>query len=198
MEDKNDHHNDRDQDLFKQRIAQGSESFINQARSVVERHNRHLADRAIRERLPGQPGRYLLDHFLYVLDRRQRIAAIAHDDHTAHRFRAAFVQGSATKRRSPRHGRHILHINRDVFVDLDDRVFNVFNTLDETKTTDHVLDFVHFDHSGAYIDVRHLDGLEDLVEPHTIGPHGVRVHVDLIFLNEAADGSDFGYAIDRL
>ena len=89
---------------------------------------------------------------------------------------------------------HVLDIDRDVVIYLYYGIFDVREVLDEAKAANHVLNLVNLNRAGSDIDVRHLDSHEDIVKRNPIGPHGIGVHVDLVFPDKSTDGGDLADA----
>ena len=89
----------------------------------------------------------------------------------------------------------ILDEDRHVVVDLDDRLLDVFDLLDETEATDDVLDPVDLNRPRTDIDIGCLDRSNDLVQTDAVGAHRIRIDVDLVFAGEPADGGDLADAL---
>jgi len=156
-----------------------------------------ITTRAVRKRLPGQPGGDLGDPFLDVLDRRQGIVSVADDDHAADRFGALLVQRTPAQGRAERDLGNVFDIDGNVVADLDDGLLDVSDSLDEAQTADDVFHPINLDGPRADVDVGHLDGPNNLTQCDPVRSHGVRVDVHLVLLHEPADRRHFGNAFSR-
>ncbi len=145
-------------------------------------------------RLGRQPICEFADFFLNVFDGVQRIESVADDHDTAYGFRAALVQSAAAQGRSQGHLGDIFDINGHVVVDRNDTVLDIFNVLDKAKATDEIFRFINLNATRPDIDVRLLDGHEDVFDADPRGPHRVRIDVDLVFHHETADRGNFADA----
>ena len=72
----------------------------------------------------------------------------------------------------------------------DDDVLDVLDALDEADAADEELEAVLLDDLGADVDVALADRLVDLGQRDAVGAELVRVDVDLVLLDEAADAGD--------
>ena len=151
---------------------------------------------SVNDHLRRQAGRYLFfDLLLCVLDDSQRVIAVSGNDHTADGFCAILVQRSTAQGWAQCHRRHVLDPDRDVFVHLDDALFDILHLLDEADAANEVLHAVQFDGLGAHVDVGALYRHVDFRQRHAVGPHGVRIDVDLVLPHEAAHRRHFADAI---
>ena len=128
----------------------------------------------------------------------QRVLAVADDDHAAHGLGALLVQGAAALSAGPA---TTVATSPMVTGMLSRTVITLFSMssrlFEEAEAADHVLDAVDLDGPGAHVHVGLPDRLEDLVQAHPEGPHGVGIHVDLVLADEAADRGDLGHALGR-
>ena len=89
-------HEDRHQDLQRQRLFQRAQCFVDQLRAVVEGHNGELALGAIGQHLGRQTRCDLRDLLLHRMDRCHGVGAVARDHNTARHFGTALVQQTAS------------------------------------------------------------------------------------------------------
>ena len=136
--------------------------------------------------LSGQAWTDLVYLLFDTLNDRQRILAVTSHNNTADSLCSAFVKGAAAKGRPQRNMSYILNVQRNILVDLDYRIADVFDVLNKTQPANNVLDPVDLDSASPHVDVGHLDSLEDLVQVYPVGPHGIGIDIDLIFLHEPA------------
>ncbi len=197
MHNHHDDDDDRNQNLVNESRIQRTERLIDQPGSIVERHDGHLRNASIRQRPFGKP-RGNLFYFLFdILDGRQWILAVADDDDPTDYLRTALVQSTSAKRRTESDCRHIGNSDRYISRLLDDGHLDIREVFDESQPSDHVFGLVDLDGAGPDVDVRHPDGLKDVCERHAMGAHGVRIDVDLVFLDEPSDRGHFGDPIGR-
>ena len=188
------HDDNRDQYFLGQGRFQRAEGFVDQAGAVVKRDDCDLGGCAVVQLLGRQAGRDFFDIGFHVFDRLQRIIAVTDDRDSAAGFGAGFIQRSATQGRPQRDMRDVLDPDRYVVTNGDDGLFNVADVFQKAQAPDDILGSVDLDGTGTDIDVGGLDGHEDLFQRDVEGPHRVRVHVDLVFFCESADGGDLADA----
>ena len=186
-----DHHDDGDQDFADQGFIERVEGFIDQAGAVIERHDHHLADRAVGQGFTGETGTNLGDFLFDVQDCLQRVFSVAGDHHPAHRFCTGLIQSAAAQRRAAGNVREVFDVNRHVLVNLHHRIFQVGELFDKPNPADDVLHLIDLDGAGADIEVGHPHRLEDLVEGDTVDPHRIGIDIDLVFLHKPAHRGHF-------
>src|SRR5262245_59654877 len=193
-----DHDHDARYDGFlSQRFLKRVHRFADDVGAVVERDDshRHLPAPECRDL---KPGLNLLDLVLDAFQDVERILAVTHHNHAAHRLSAGVVQGAAAELWSHLHGGHVTDRDgRPAFLSNDDLAQIVF-VFDEADSANEEFQAIVFDHLGANVDVAAANGLMDVHERHAMGPHLVRMHVDLILLDITADAGNFGNAFNRL
>ena len=117
------------------------------------------------------------------------------DDNPTDRFSALLVQGPSSQGRAKTHFRHMTDINGDVVSDGDDALLDVFQGLDEANATYEVFDLIDFDAAGSHIHIGLCDSSEHLLKGNPEGAHCIRIHIDLILSDKAADRGHFTHAI---
>lgn len=86
-------------------------------------------------------------------------------------------------------------VRLESYIFADDEVGNRF--VERASAGNDVLDLVQFDGLRADVDVRHPDAFEDAAQCHSRGSHRIRIDVDLILLDKAADGRNFADSFGR-
>lgn len=111
---------------------------------------------------------------------------------------AILIQDAAAPGRAQAYVRELLEAQRDAVDGANDDLFEVGDATDEAEAANEVFDAVDLEGAGADVEVRALDGHDQLLQGDAVGPHGIGVDVNLIFLDMTADGGDLGDAADGL
>jgi len=72
--------------------------------------------------------------------------------------------------------------------------FQAFDAVEIAAGRHHVLGFSHFDNRRTGFLVTHLDGHLDHADRQVVGAQAIGIDHDLVLLDHAAKGGDFGYA----
>src|SRR5260370_15411308 len=123
---KNDMRQRDEDDLFDQRVTQGTDRGLNQLRSVVERNDMHTRWQA-RFNLPNL--------LLYAVDYVFRVLARPRHDHAADGFGAVFYKRSGSKGIAELYSAEVFHEDRRAVMRGDDDTANVVEVSDQTKAT---------------------------------------------------------------
>ena len=84
--------------------------------------------------------------------------------------------------------------DRNVIEDLHHRAFDILDFFDETDATNYIFNFVNFNCARPDIHIGHPDRGNNFFEFDIVGAHGVRVDIDLVFLDIPADRGHFTYS----
>src|SRR5258708_11550189 len=122
---KNDMRQRDEDDLFDQRVTQGTDRGLNQLRSVVERNDMHTRWQA-RFNLPNL--------LLYAVDYVFRVLARPRHDHAADGFGAVFYKRSGSKGIADLYSAEVSHENRRSIVRGNDDVANVVQIFYEAES----------------------------------------------------------------
>ena len=101
----------------------------------------------------GRPGAISSIFCLDPVDDRQRVLAVAHDDHAAHRLDAGLVERAAAELRAQAHRGHVLDEERRALPARMTMFSRSAGALDEADAADEELDAVDLDDLGADVDV---------------------------------------------
>ena len=130
----------------------------------------------------------------------QRILAVTHDDNAAdHDAFAVEIRLAALQRRAEANTCDIGDANRDTAVtDADHDLFEILNRLDVAAPADELLVAGNLEHTPADIVVGGTHRHGDFLQRNVVGGELVRIHVDLVFLDEATHRGDLGNAFNGL
>src|SRR5260370_34401804 len=109
-------------DLFDQRVTQGTDRGLNQLRSVVERNDMHTRWQA-RFNLPNL--------LLYAVDYVFRVLARPRHDHAADGFGAVFYKRSGSKGIADLDGGEVFHEDRRAVMRGDDNIADIVEGCDQ-------------------------------------------------------------------
>ena len=158
--------------------------------AVVGRHDLHAG---------RQRRRDFLQLLLDAVDDGEGIFAVAHHDDAADHFALAIELGHAAAQiRTEVHGADVLHIDRRAVHDREGNIFDVGEGFDVAAAAHVILGGADLEDFAADVVVRQADLCDDIGERDAVGGEFVWVEIDLVFLDEAADGRDFGHALDGL
>src|SRR5262249_43563860 len=126
----------------------------------------------------------------------ERVLAKPHDDDAADRFPASVqFSDAATDVRAESHLRDVADADGgSALVGAERDVLNVLDGGEIAAPADHVLAAREFEQTPLDGLVANLDGVDDRLVPNVERGEFVRVEIDLILLDEAADARHFRYA----
>ena len=123
----------------------------------------------------------------------------AHDDDAADRVSLAVEVGdSAPHLGAERDGGDVLHRDRGPALRAEDQLLQISDPLHVATAAHHVLAPAELDQPPADVVVPASYGVDDHVERQLVGRERVRVHVDLVLPDLAADRGHLRHAGDRL
>ena len=128
------------------------------------------------------------------MDGFQWIKAVAHDHHAADGLGASFIESTTPQGGSLRDVRDITHADRHVVAHTDRNGLDVIDTFYKAQTPNDVLGAIHLNGASTHIEVGGFGCPEDIIERDAKRPHRIRVDIDLVFLDIAADGAHFADA----
>ena len=159
-----DHHeddDDRHEDLVSSSaVLSVVERLEDQARAVVEGHDRRAATLRVPSSsvLATEPGAISRDLLLHALDHRQRVRAVAHDDHAPDRLGAALVEQALAAAPDPQRDLADLRIVIGTWSLTPTTVSSMSSWLSRKPEPAHdVLGAVDLDRARADVDVRPAD-----------------------------------------
>ena len=94
-------------------------------------------------------------------------------------------------------GADIFDIDRRAVDDFERNVLDVGDAFDVAASAHVILGRADLENFSAHIAVGHADFVHDVAERNAVGDEFVRIEIDLVLLDEAADRRDFGHAFDR-
>ncbi len=178
----------RDDDhLLDERVAQRRDRVADEAGAVVG--DDHLDPL-------GQALLHLGQARLDRVDDVERVLAVAHHhDAAGHLALAVELDQAAPDVGAERDVGHVAHEDRDAAgADPQRDQLEVLLLLDVAAAADDVLVAGDLDDAPADVLVGAADRGDDLADRDAVGQQLVRVEVDLVLLDEAADGADLGHA----
>src|SRR5581483_3316919 len=179
-----------DQTFLEQFFPQGRDGIADELAPVVGGNDFHAG---------GQGRGDLLQLFLHAVDDGERILAVAHDDDAADHLALAIQLGHAAAQvRTEVHRADIFDVNRRAVHRAERNIFNVGEALDVSAPTDVEFGRPDREDLAPNVVVRPADFVHHVGDGDTVGQELVRIEIDLVFLDEAADGRDLGHARHRL
>ena len=178
----------RDQQQFLDQLAaQIVDRALDQARTVVDRHD---LDARRQRGLDG--GQSLLDG----IDHRLGVFAVAHDDDAAHGLALAIELGDAIARRRPEAqlGDIAQQDGLAVAQDAGGHCAQRVQGTDIADAAHHVLALGHLQAGAAGLAVGAADGRDQLVETDAVGLQTARIDHGFVLADKATDAGDFGHA----
>jgi hypothetical protein len=181
---------ERDEDqLLDERPLERVGGAVDELRAVVEGHDAHAL---------GEPRLQLFKLALDRLDDFEDVDAVARHDHAAHRLGAVLVERAGAEGVAELHRRDVTDVDGGAVLRREDDVLQVGRRLDQTQPAhDRPLPGL-LDDVPADVLVRAPDGLDHGRERQPVGAQAVRVDVDLILLDVAADRRHLGHARHRV
>ena len=93
---------------------------------------------------------------------------------------------------------HLLDVHGHAVRRADDDLLDVVDRRDQADATHDQPRAVRLEDVAADVDIAVADGGDDGAEGQVVGAETIRIDVDLILLDVAADGRDFGHAWDGI
>src|SRR5712691_7993567 len=185
VEQENDDDDADDDGLFEQVTLQGFDGGVYQTGAVVTGDNFHS----------GRQGRFgLRQFFLYAVDDGQSIHSVAHDDDARNGFPFALPFGDAFADIRPEADRpQVAHKNGCSVLRGDGYRLQVVQGAQIPEATDHVLRAAHFEQVTADFICAGAHFLNHRRKWNAVRAQLVGVEIDLVLLDESADGRDFRY-----
>ena len=174
-----------DDQFFRKGSHKRVDGTLDQAGAVVERDDPYAG---------GQPGLKLLDAFLDGLGDRERILAVAHHHDAADGLVVVLFQHAATVLRSKLHGGEVANVNRYAAAFGHHHVFQVAHAANPPNPADEVFRIGFEVDLAPDRDIAAGNRVKYRSEGEVVGAKLVRIDVDLILTNEAADAGHLGYA----
>src|SRR5204863_5035812 len=141
---------------------------------------------------------YLFDFLFYRVDDIECVFAVTHHDDATNNFATSVELSHATPDITAEMDvSDILQVNRRAVFDFENDVLDVLNLFDVAASANVVLGRGDFEDLAAHIGVAHLDGVDDLAKRDVVSDQRVWIEIDLVLLDEAANGRDFGDSFYR-
>ena len=176
-------------DLFDQRAPQSARRLFDENGAVIERDDLHARRQAWLD---------LSDARLHRIDHDLGIDARACDDHTADRLARAPDQRCDTKRVADLDVGDLLDVDRCAIRGAHDNLLDVVHRGDQADASHDQPGAVGLQDVAPDIDVALTHGGHDRAQRHFVLAQAIRIDVDLVLLDEAADGCHLGHARDRI
>src|SRR5262249_20180088 len=119
--------------------------------------------------------------------------AISRDDDAAHGFIGTFDERGGPERVTDLHGCHLAHEDGHTVLRGNNNVLQIARALDESEPPYDGPRPARFDDVASDISVATHDRINHGRERNLVGAQAVRVDVDLVLPDEAADAGDFGH-----
>src|SRR5262245_53445296 len=174
-----------ERDFLEERRLQRVHRLPDQHRTVVERNDRDAFRQARAD---------LLDAGFDAVDHLLRVGACPRHDDAADRFVGPFHERRDTKRVADPNLADLVHIDGDAAGCPDHNLRDVIDRFDQPDPSYDRPRAVRLEHVAADVLIAPAYCLHDVAERHVVGPEPVGIDVDLILLNVAAYGCDFGDA----
>ena len=141
-----------------------------------------------------------LEFAAHPCDGRQRVFAVAHHHDAAGHlaFTVEFSQAAPQFGAEMNVGQLLEIDRRAVGIHTDRNHLQIAQAPDVAGGAHHVFGLAHLHQAPAHVVVAALDGLFDPGQRDVVGQQCFRLDLDLILLDVAADGGDFGHAVHRL
>ena len=153
VHDHQENYDDRNQNFLGQCRIQRSERLVDKSRTVIERNDLDLTDRAVGKCLFGEPRGDLCDFLFDVFDSCKRIFTITDNNNTAGNLRSSLVERPTPQGGTQGNMGNLLDRYRNVFGNLDNRVFNILHLFYESDAANDIFNHVHFNGACTHIQV---------------------------------------------
>src|SRR6056297_1275310 len=190
-------YDDRNQYLKGECLLECAKGLIDQAGSVVKWHNSYLRKGTVRQLFRGKSSRNRFDLFLYIINHLKRVFTMPRYNHTAYSFCSRFVESSASLGRAHSYPCNIPDSNGSIVYNGNNAFLKIPDGLNIAQPSHQILRIVHFNGSGAHVQVAFTNGVRDLVHIYARFPHCNRINIHLVLFNISTNTRHLGYAIDR-
>jgi len=189
MHQENQHHQRYDDGFLGQGAFERVDGPLDQVGAIIGNHD--LDPR-------GQPLFQFPDLDLDPIDDILGVLTVAHDHDAAHRFTfAVFIQQPAPDGATHLHRAQVLDVDRRAApVGVHNDILQILPGADIPSSADQIFGVGLFDQASAHIPVGSLDRLHDFSGFDVVGKQLVRIQVDLVFADKAADGGHLGHPLD--
>src|SRR5271170_1430138 len=183
MEEEDDDDNADDDGLFQQIALKRFNRGINQAGTVISRHDDDTC---------GKRGCDLTELLFDSVNDVQGIQTLAHDDDSADSFALAVPLGDSFADVGPKtHGSKIAQENWSSVLAADRNCCEIIQRPQIAEAANHILCATQVEHSAAHLIGAGLHSVDDRREGDTIGKQLVRIELHLVLADEAADARNF-------
>src|SRR5439155_11209577 len=184
MQQKDDVHQGDDNGLLDQCVLERGHGSLDEARAIVERHDRHPA---------WEPRLNRLQFLFHLVDDVDRADSIAHHHDPTHSFVAPFDQGTGPEGIADLHLGYLAHEDGNAILGAHHDVLDVAEARNEPQATHHRPGAAGLHDIATDITITAHHGIRHGGQRDVEGAQPVRVHIDLILPHHPPDAGHFGH-----